>query len=109
MAFVRVGDVSEVLVGKMKGFSAEGKEILVANVEGRYYAMGRLCTHAKGNLAEGSLEDGIVTCPRHGSKFDVRTGKLVTGPKVLFMKLKAPDATSYSTKVEGTAIMVDVH
>jgi len=51
-----------------------GKEVLLANVDGSYFAIANKCTHAGGSLAKGSLEGSIVTCPRHGSQFDLKTG-----------------------------------
>jgi 3-phenylpropionate/trans-cinnamate dioxygenase ferredoxin subunit len=48
----------------------------------------------------------IITCPRHGSKFDVATGRLVSGPKILFLKLKIVDLPSYEVRRESTQIRV---
>jgi 3-phenylpropionate/trans-cinnamate dioxygenase ferredoxin subunit len=57
-----------------------GKEIAVFNVGGQFYATQAHCTHAGGPLYEGSLAGEIVTCPWHGSQFDVRTGEVVQDP-----------------------------
>ena len=69
MGFVKVGEISEIPVGKMKMFKVGDKEYLVANVKGNYYAMGNRCTHAKADLSRGSLEGNVVICPKHKSKF----------------------------------------
>ena len=61
----------------MRMFKVGDKECLVANVNGNYYAIGNRCTHANADLSKGSLEGNVVTCPRHKSKFDVTTGKVI--------------------------------
>jgi nitrite reductase/ring-hydroxylating ferredoxin subunit len=106
MGFVKIADVSEVPVGKMKMFKVGEKEYLVANVNGIYYAIGNRCTHANGDLSKGSLDGNVVTCPRHKSKFDVTTGKVISGPKLLFIHPKIRDAASYEVKVEGDMLLL---
>jgi len=106
LTFVKAADTSEILSGQMKVVRFEEKEILVANVNGSYYAMGNKCTHAGGDLSKGTLDGTTVTCPRHGAKFDITTGKVVSGPKILFMHPKINDETSYELKVEGKDIML---
>jgi nitrite reductase/ring-hydroxylating ferredoxin subunit len=108
VSFVKVGESSEVPVGKMKIFKVGEKECLVANVKGNYYAIGNRCTHAKGDLSQGSLEGNIVTCPKHKSKFDVTTGKVVSGPKMPLIHPKINDEPSYEVKVEGNAILLRI-
>ncbi len=97
--FVRVASTSEVPEGKMKMAQMAGHQLCLANVGGKYYAIGNLCTHVGGPLAQGSLKDYVVTCPLHGSQFDVRTGEVKRGPAV------KPEPV-YEVKVEGTGILV---
>jgi nitrite reductase/ring-hydroxylating ferredoxin subunit len=104
--YVRIAEKTEVPVGKMKAFKLEGKEILIANVNGNYYAIGNRCTHAGGDLSQGVLEGNVVTCPRHHAKFDVTTGKVVSHPKIGFLHPKANDEPAYDAKVENENIMV---
>jgi nitrite reductase/ring-hydroxylating ferredoxin subunit len=106
LTFVKVAETSEILSGQMKAIRFGEKEILVANVSGPYYAMGNRCTHAGGDLSKGTLDSTTVTCPKHGAKFDITTGKVVSGPKVLFMRPKINDETSSELKVEGKDIML---
>jgi len=108
MSPVEVAKVEDIPTGKMKGFTVGGKEILVVNYEGKYYAIGRVCTHQGGDLAKGKLEGKIVTCPRHGSKFDVTTGKNVAGPKIGFIRGKTGDELTYEVKVEDNSVKVSV-
>lgn len=107
LTFVKVADTSEIPSGQMKAIKFEEKEILVANVNGSYYAIANRCTHAGGDLSKGKLDGTTVTCPKHGAKFDITTGKVVSGPKVLFMHPKINDETAYEVKVEGKDIMLE--
>jgi 3-phenylpropionate/trans-cinnamate dioxygenase ferredoxin component len=104
--FVKVAEITEIAAGEKKKVILDGKEILLANVEGTYYAISDKCPHMGGSLSEGILEDYIITCPRHGSKFDVRTGKEVHGAKILFLNINVKDDRSYPVKVEGTDILI---
>jgi 3-phenylpropionate/trans-cinnamate dioxygenase ferredoxin subunit len=66
MEFVKAASISEVPAGKMKKVKVGENEVLIANVGGKYYAIGNRCTHAGGSLSEGLLEGNVVTCPKHG-------------------------------------------
>lgn len=90
----------------MKKVTVNEKEILIANVNGNYYAIGNQCTHHGGDLSQGSLEGNMVTCLKRRAKFDVTTGKVVSSPKVLFFHLKIKDEPFYQAKVEGKDIIV---
>jgi len=104
--YVRAVGKAEVPVGKMKSVKLEGKEILIANVNGNYYAIGNRCTHAGGDLSQGVLEGNVVTCPKHHAKFDLTTGKVVSHPKIGFLHPKAKDEPAYQVRVEDENIMV---
>ena len=73
--FVEVGKVSEISDGKMKHMEVDGKEVLIANVGGKFYAISDRCGHMNALLSMGNLTGNIVTCPFHGAKYDVTTGK----------------------------------
>lgn len=106
MNFVKVAGTSEVPSGKMKLLQLKEKEILLANVNGTYYAIGNRCTHHDADLSQGLLEGNVVTCPKRRTKFDVTTGKVVSSPKMLFSRLKIKDEPSYEVKIEGNGILV---
>jgi len=108
MSFERVAGTSEIAPGGMKKVTVKGQNILIVNVNGSYHAMGSVCTHMKGNLSLGTLEGDTITCPKHGQKFDVTTGKSVQGPKVAFIKMKGKDEQRYELRVEGNDILVSV-
>ena len=108
MEYVRVADKTELPTNAMIIVVVGGQEVLLANVDGSYYAIANKCTHAGGSLAKGVLAGSIVTWPRHGARFDVKTGQAVGEAKIALMKMKVKDEASYVVKVEGTNIMVGI-
>ena len=82
MAFVRVARAGDIAPGAARRVEYGDTAVLLTNVGGRFYAISDTCSHRGGTLSQGTIEDGVVTCPRHGSRFDVRTGKNVRGPKI---------------------------
>ena len=97
--FVKVADTDEILPSQMKEVEVDGQSILIANVNGKYYAIGSICTHEGGPLADGTIHNYEVECPWHGSKFDVRTGEVTSLPAT------EPEP-SYEIKVESNQILV---
>ncbi|HEV2358474.1 MAG TPA: non-heme iron oxygenase ferredoxin subunit [bacterium] len=101
MAEVKVTQVGQVAPGTGTVVSAEGKAIAVFNVGGTFYAVANECTHLGGPLGQGSLEGTTVTCPWHGSQFDVTSGHVVAGPA------RRPVA-AYRVRVQGDDVFVAV-
>lgn len=102
MAKVTVGKKDDIPNGKMVHVEAGGKDVLVANVGGNFYAMDDICKHAGANLHEGTLDGKVVTCPWHGAKWDVTTGKCVAFPA------KLQDEPTYKVSVEGDTVYIEV-
>ncbi|HXG74733.1 MAG: non-heme iron oxygenase ferredoxin subunit [Candidatus Nitrosotenuis sp.] len=102
MGKIIVGKTSEITPGKMQKVSVDGRDIVVANVNGTYYACDDTCTHAGASLAEGTLEGNIITCGWHGAKFNCTNGKLEKFPA------KIKDLKSYRTVVEADNVFVEV-
>jgi 3-phenylpropionate/trans-cinnamate dioxygenase ferredoxin subunit len=107
LTLVKVAEISEIPSGQMKTVKLAEKEVLIANVNGVYYAIGNICTHQRGDLSKGTLEGITVTCPKHKSKFDVTTGKVISGPKIPLMHPKIKDEPTYVVKVEGKDILLE--
>ncbi|HKV44053.1 MAG TPA: non-heme iron oxygenase ferredoxin subunit [bacterium] len=80
MALIKLADVAGVPVGTGTVVRAAGKVIALFNVDGVFYALANECTHMGGPLGEGAVNGTVVTCPWHGSRFDIRTGQVVEPP-----------------------------
>lgn len=106
MAKSNVGKASDIGTNKMIGLEVNGKFVLVASIEGGFYGMQGKCSHAGGNLWEGKLNGFVVKCPRHGSEYDVRTGRVLKGPWVPFGK--AYDLPIYKVTMEGDELFVEL-
>ena len=102
MARYRVASVAEVPTESVKGVLAGRKEICLAHAEdGNFYAIDDVCTHENFLLSGGELEGFDVECPQHGSKFNVKTGRVTGLPAVMPTKV-------YPVTVEGEEVYVDV-
>jgi 3-phenylpropionate/trans-cinnamate dioxygenase ferredoxin component len=102
MGKIIVGKISDIPAGKMQKVTADGKEILVVNVDGNFYAMDDTCTHAGASLSEGTLEGAIITCGWHGAKFDCKAAKLHAFPA------KIKDLNSYKVVVESENVFLEI-
>ena len=85
MAELTVGPVDELPPGEVKIVRAGELAIGVYNLNGEYYAIEDRCSHDDGPLCEGDFdcEDGVAICPRHGARFDIKTGKALSLPAYL--------------------------
>jgi nitrite reductase/ring-hydroxylating ferredoxin subunit len=97
--FVKVAETKDVQASQMIAVEVNGEKICLSNGNGKYYAIGNVCTHMGGPLAEGKLEEYIVQCPWHGSRFDIRSGEVVSPPAM------RPE-TTYEVKVENNNILI---
>jgi ferredoxin-NADP reductase/nitrite reductase/ring-hydroxylating ferredoxin subunit len=97
--FVKVANAKDIQPSQMKEVEVNGENICVANVEGKFYAIGSICTHEGGPLADGTLEGYEVECPWHNSKFDVRTGEVISPPA-------SEPEPAYEVKVDGDNILI---
>ncbi len=102
MSLVNVASTSELAPGKMKAVNINGKSVLVANVNGAYFAIGNKCTHMSCALTNGTLAGEIVQCSCHGSRFNVKTGKAVGGPAVVA-------EPKYDVRIEKDRLMINVN
>ena len=126
--YVEAGKVDEISNGQMKHVDINGKEIVIANLNGKFYAFAERCGHMNARLSRGNITQNTVTCPFHAAKFDITSGKK-TGEPVLeippgmeplpptwqkYMEsvgkemsyIKTYDQETYEVKVEGDSIKV---
>jgi nitrite reductase/ring-hydroxylating ferredoxin subunit len=86
---------------ELAAFPVTGKRIAIAKVGDGFYAFGDICTHQGCSLAEGQLDGTTVTCPCHGSKFDVTTGEVIRGPA-------GEPVQSYPVRIEDGLLRVEI-
>ncbi|MBX6394751.1 MAG: non-heme iron oxygenase ferredoxin subunit [Alicyclobacillaceae bacterium] len=100
MALVKIASLDELQPGQMKRVRIDEVDLAVYHVDGGYYVTSDVCTHAVASLTEGSLDGYVVTCPKHGGKFDVRTGAAVHLPA--FTPLK-----TYQVYIQDGGVWID--
>jgi len=97
--FVPVTRASELSPGAMTWVALDRERVLIANVDGCFYALQDSCGHRQAPLSKGTLEGHVIECPLHFARFDVRTGKLVNGPI-------SEDVPVYEVLVDGDTVYV---
>jgi nitrite reductase/ring-hydroxylating ferredoxin subunit len=126
--YFEAAKVSEIGNGHMKHAEINGKEIAIANLEGKFYAFADRCGHMNARLSRGNITNNVVTCPFHAAKFDVTSGKKlgepvletppgmeplpptwqkyigIVGQEMSF--IKTYDQEIYDVKVEGDSIKI---
>ena len=78
--YIEAGKVSEIGKGHMKHVEINGKEIAIANLDGKFYAFADRYGHMNARLSRGNINQNVVTCPFHAAKFDITSGKKIGEP-----------------------------
>src|SRR5436309_12609063 len=127
--FIDISDIKDVPPGKMKHVEVEEREILLANSDGKVYALCNRCGHMNAPLSIGTLNGKVATCAMHGARFDVTTGKKVGEPMAadpskfpepipeslqkvfarsaeIMSKVKTYDQPTYETMVDGNRVKI---
>jgi len=97
--YLRVAATDEVPPGGVTSVSVAGRRIAIFNVDGTFYAVDDTCTHEYAPLSQGPRNGEVVTCPKHGSRFNVRTGRVLSLPAVVPL-------STYPVRVEGGQISI---
>jgi 3-phenylpropionate/trans-cinnamate dioxygenase ferredoxin subunit len=97
--FKRLCTENEIVEGAVKTFEIHGQAIAVARYEGVVYAVDDICTHDGGELGAGDIVNGHIQCPRHGARFDLKTGDATQMPAVIGIK-------TFRIKIENGEILV---
>ena len=98
--FVKVAAQTDIPLGGRKLIEIDGVAVAVFNVNGAFYAIEDVCTHDGGNLVEGGLLGSEIECPRHGARFDVRTGAATKMPAF-------EPVPTYAVKVDQDSVLVE--
>ena len=102
MGKIIVGKAADISPGNMIKASIDGKEILVTNIDDKYYAVDDSCTHSGASLSEGKINGCIITCGWHTAEFNCKTGELLKFPA------KIKNLTSYNVTVESDNIFLEM-
>jgi 3-phenylpropionate/trans-cinnamate dioxygenase ferredoxin subunit len=98
--YVRVASITDIPPGAKLIVEADGIEVVVVNLDGQFYAVEDVCTHDGGPLGEGKLDGCELICPRHGARFDVRTGAATRMPAI-------EPVPTYAVRVEDGHVLVE--
>jgi len=97
--FLEIASVAELPEGERMFIEAAGKSIVIFNLAGKLFAIGDVCSHDNGPVGDGEIEEQEIICPRHGARFDIRTGKATSLPAVV-------DIPSYPVRVVGGMVEI---
>ncbi len=101
MAMQKAAEVATIRPGTGKVVQVGGKTLALFNLGGTFLAIDNACTHVGGPLGEGHVNGDVVTCPWHGSRFEIKTGKVVGPPATR-------NVATYPTRIQDGAVFVDV-
>jgi 3-phenylpropionate/trans-cinnamate dioxygenase ferredoxin subunit len=82
VAFLEIAPADQLPDGERIFLEVEGKSIVLFNLAGTFFAIGDVCSHDNGPVGDGDIEETEIICPRHGARFDIRTGKATSLPAV---------------------------
>jgi nitrite reductase/ring-hydroxylating ferredoxin subunit len=97
--FVVVAKTDDLAPGEMKFVAVDRQRVVLANIDGAFYALRDACGHKNAPLSRGKLIGCLIECPLHFAQFDMRTGKLVDGPI-------SADVPVYEVQVDGDTVYV---
>jgi 3-phenylpropionate/trans-cinnamate dioxygenase ferredoxin subunit len=98
-SFVAIAQADEVAPGQVKVVTHDGRRYAVCNVDGEFHVVDDTCSHDDGPLGEGQLDGCAVICPRHGARFDVRSGAVLSMPAAFPIR-------AYETRVEEGRVQI---
>jgi 3-phenylpropionate/trans-cinnamate dioxygenase ferredoxin component len=99
--FIEIIPVEELPSGERLFVELDGKPIVLFCLAGQYFAIGDVCTHDNGPLGDGELDGNEIVCPRHGARFDIRSGKTMGLPAVV-------DIPAYPVRLKDGKIEIGI-
>jgi 3-phenylpropionate/trans-cinnamate dioxygenase ferredoxin component len=99
--FVEIAPVDKLPAGERLFVDVSGKSIVIFNLAGKLYALGDVCSHDNGPVGDGDIDENEIICPRHGARFEIRTGKATSLPAIL-------DIPAYPLRVENGMIVLGI-
>lgn len=102
MSWVNVCKTTDIECGKLKVVDLDGTDVIIFNVDNEFYALEDNCTHDNSEISSGKIEGKCIVCPRHGAKFDITNGAVLSAPAY-------EDIEKFELKVEGDDIYIIDH
>jgi 3-phenylpropionate/trans-cinnamate dioxygenase ferredoxin subunit len=99
--YVKVAKASDIPDPGKQYFEIDERLVVLFHVGGSFYCLDDVCTHDGGPLGEGVLEGETIACPRHGAKFNIKTGKALTMPATV-------DTMAHQVRVDGDDVLIEL-
>jgi 3-phenylpropionate/trans-cinnamate dioxygenase ferredoxin subunit len=100
VAFVKAAKIGDIPPGRVKTVEVGDEDVALCNVDGQIYAIANFCSHDDGPLGDGYLLGDEIECPRHGARFNVKSGEVKTLPAII-------PIPTFAVRIEGDDILVD--
>jgi 3-phenylpropionate/trans-cinnamate dioxygenase ferredoxin component len=101
LEFLEIAPADQLPEGERLYIEVGGKQIVIFNLAGKLFAIGDVCSHDNGPLGDGEVDEHEVVCPRHGGRFDIRSGKATSLPAVM-------DIPSYPVREKDGMIEIGI-
>ena len=98
--FILVATRDEVPTGARKLIDFDDVSVVLINIGGQFYCIEDVCTHDGGPVGEGDIDGCAIECPRHGARFDLRDGSVLSMPAVV-------PIPTYQVKVDGNQVYIE--
>jgi 3-phenylpropionate/trans-cinnamate dioxygenase ferredoxin subunit len=112
---IEAGKIADFKDNEIKESIAGERKVIVVKIDGKYYAADAKCPHMQADLSQGKLEGTVITCPLHGSRFDLKDGSVVNWLGMTGIALKAAGALHvpkkigiYKVEIDGDTVLVEV-
>lgn len=99
--FVSIGSIDSVNTGERVFVTIDDRSIVVFGIAGEIFAIADICSHDDGPIGDGEIAEYEISCPRHGAKFDIRTGKAITLPAII-------DIPAYPVRIRNGEIEIGI-
>jgi 3-phenylpropionate/trans-cinnamate dioxygenase ferredoxin subunit len=101
LEYIEIAPADQIPSGERLFVELGGKSIVLFNLAGKLFAIGDVCSHDNGPVGDGEIEENEIICPRHGARFDIRTGKATSLPAVV-------DIPSYPVRKKDGMIEIGI-
>ena len=101
LEYIEIAPADQIPSGERLFVEVGGKSIVLFNLAGKLFAIGDVCSHDNGPVGDGEIEENEIICPRHGARFDIRTGKATSLPAMV-------DVPAYPVRVVEGMVQIGI-